>query len=76
MVLVSAVVTLVAAQMAILGALWKTPLGGPPGFVRHLSLALAATAVIASLWSLAPVAVLQPCDRPYSAKVQSVAPHS
>lgn len=77
LVLIAASAVAIAAQVTLLAALSTRRFGGPAGFVRRVSLALAVVALVATVWTLAPVAALAPCEpQAYSATVQSSVPHS
>jgi hypothetical protein len=61
-VLLAAVVAAVLVQGGMLFLLGATRAGAAPGLMRSVSLALAAIALIATLWASVPVAVLPLCE--------------
>lgn len=51
----------VLVQAGLMFAIANVRVGGPRGFTRRTSLALAVTALVATVWTLFPVAVLPMC---------------
>ncbi len=51
-------------QAVAVAVLWTQRFGGPPGFVRTTSLALALVALVATLWTLGPSVALPACAWP------------
>jgi len=60
--LVAAWIGLLALQVAVVLALRRGAFAAPGRFVRRTSLTLGAVGVVATLWSLFPVAVLSSCS--------------
>ena len=50
-----------AAQVAILFALYRSPFAAGPGFVRRVSIATGWTGLVAAAWSLMPVLTTSVC---------------
>ncbi|RVV98896.1 hypothetical protein EKE94_08375 [Mesobaculum littorinae] len=59
--LIVAALAAVAAQGALLAALRRPHRGGDDPVIRKATLILAATALVASIWTLLPVAVTSHC---------------
>lgn len=51
----------IVVQVGLLVALSGSRFGGPKGFMRSITLALAAIGLMATLWTLGPVALIRPC---------------
>jgi hypothetical protein len=61
--LISAWAVAIALQFGVLLLLWHPRLGGPPGLVRSVSVALGVAALVAVVWTLFPVATLPLCTQ-------------
>ncbi len=60
-VLVGAWILVVLVQTALISALTTARFGGSTVFIRQVSIALAFVALISSIWTLSPAALLPMC---------------